>query len=79
MEKDGVVLGDDRRLFFSKDLTVACRHYPVDLRSPPLLQEGEYPRTAVDTNPSFFAVAKKSTPSTEGEFATKFAIITNLL
>ena len=20
-----------------------CRHYPVDLRSPPLLQEGEYP------------------------------------
>ena len=51
----GVVLGDDRRCFFEEDLTVYCRHYPVDLRSPPLLQKGEYLRSAIDTNQSGFA------------------------
>ena len=38
-------------MFFRRDLTVACQHYPVGLRPPPLLQEGEYPRTACQHYP----------------------------
>ncbi len=29
------------QMLIRKDLTVCCRHYPVGLRPPPLLQEGE--------------------------------------
>ncbi len=48
MKKDGVVLGEDRRMFvFEEDPTVCCRHYPVDLRSPPLLQKGNLDRSVI--------------------------------
>ena len=41
-KKDQGSVGSRSPMIIQRDPTVACRHYPVDLRSPPLLQEGEF-------------------------------------
>ena len=45
MQKDQGSVGARSPMSFRKDPTVCCRHYPVDLRSPPLLKNGNLDRS----------------------------------
>ena len=55
-------------MFFRRDLTVCCRHYPVRYRGHPFLQKGNIRVLVADTTP-----ALRATPSTEGEFRSRSA------
>jgi len=59
-KKDQGSVSNTRQDLFEKTSAIGSQHYPVDLRSPPLLQKGNIRELLADTSP-----ALRATPSAE--------------